>query len=83
MGRPEIMCFSGTPAVVSVKFRGVCICVFCVCVYTGFLQSLENLEKLEKLENLEKHSNFTSVREKSGKKLGIEESQGKVREFYK
>ena len=33
--------------------------------HTGFLQSLENLENLE---NLEKHSNFTSVREKSGKK---------------
>ena len=46
----------------------------------GFLQSLENLENLE---NLEKHSNFTSVREKSGEKMGIEESQGKVREFYK
>ena len=33
----------------------------------GFLQSLENLGNLE---NLEKHSNFASVREKSGKKIG-------------
>ena len=43
-------------------------------ICSGFLQSLENLENLE---NLEKHSNFTSVREKSGKKIGNWGKSGK------
>ena len=45
--------------------------------FAGFLQNLENLE------NLEKHSNFTSVGEKSGKKIGNWGKSGKSQGILK